>query len=37
MRGVITAGGLDQEHKLTLPHAQALQPKFTIAFAIVFY
>ena len=37
MRGVITAWGPDQENDLAAPHSQALQPKFAIAFAIVFY
>jgi hypothetical protein len=36
MRGVITAWGPDQEDDFALPHSQASQPKFTIAFAIVF-
>ena len=37
MRGVITTRGPDQEDDSALPHAQALQPKFTVAFAIVFH
>ena len=37
MRGVITTRGPDQEDYSALPHAQALQPKFTVAFAIVFH
>ena len=37
MRGVITARGPDQEDNFTLPHAQALQPKFTVAWAIIFH
>jgi hypothetical protein len=37
VRGVITARGPDQEDNFALPHAQALQPKFTVAFAIIFH
>ena len=37
MRGVITTRGPDQEDYSASPHAQALQPKFTVALAIVFH
>jgi hypothetical protein len=37
MRGVITARGPDQEDNSALPHAQALQPQFTVAFARIFH
>ncbi len=37
MRGVIIVRGPDQEDDSALPHAQALQPEFTVVFAIVFH
>lgn len=37
MRGVITARGPDQKDNPAAPHAQALQPEFTIALAIIFH
>jgi hypothetical protein len=37
MRDVVIALGPDQEDDSALPHTQALQPEFTVAFAIVFH
>ena len=37
MRGVVTARRPDQEDNSALPHAQALQALFTVAFAVVFH
>jgi hypothetical protein len=37
VRGVVTVRSPDQENDAALPQAQALQPKLTVAFAIVFH